>query len=205
MLGSEVAVKEILPGVFHWVATHPKIKIEVSSYYLADEAVLLDPLTPQRGLDGFEPQPEHILLTNRHHYRDSGAFVGRFGCTVWCVESGLHEFTRGEKVRPFHFGDTLAGDILAIEIGALCPDETALRVPRHGGIVAVADGVIRMGDGPLEFVPDKLMGDDPAAVKRGLQESYRRLLDRDFEHLLLAHGRPWIGGAKEALREFVGP
>ena len=71
-------------------------------------------------------------------------------------------------------------------------------------MVALADGVIRRGDGPLEFVPDKYMGDDPKSVKVGLKESYRRLLGQhDFDHMLLAHGEPWIGGASQALREFL--
>ncbi len=30
-------MNEIIPGIYHWTAAHPKIKIEVSSYYLADE------------------------------------------------------------------------------------------------------------------------------------------------------------------------
>jgi hypothetical protein len=77
-----------------------------------------------------------------------------------------------------------------------------LFVARNGGIVALADGLVRMS-GPLSFVPDEYMGDDVEGVKAGLRASYRRLLDRDFDHLLLAHGAPWIGGAKQALRDFL--
>ncbi|MFQ5745307.1 MAG: hypothetical protein ACE5HV_17265, partial [Acidobacteriota bacterium] len=123
-------MKEILPRVYHWTATHPRIGIEVSSYYLADEKILLDPMVPEKGLGSFECGVEHILLTNRHHYRQSGELARRYGCTVWCAETGLHEFTHGENVKPFKFGDTLPGGIEAVEIGALCPDETALLIPR---------------------------------------------------------------------------
>jgi hypothetical protein len=189
--------------VLHWTVVHPKIKVEVSSYYLAQERVLIDPLVPAAGLDAFERAPEHIYLTNRHHDRDSKKFVERFGCDVWCVRQGVHEFDPGRSIRAFDFGDVLPGEIESIEIGAICPDETALAIPRAEGVLALADGVIRMGDGPLAFVPDAYMGDDPEAVKKGLREAYRRVLDRDFDHLLLAHGLPWIGGAKEALRGFV--
>jgi hypothetical protein len=197
-------MKEILPGVLHWTASHPKIKIEVSSYYLAEERVLIDPLLPAEGLDGFaDNTPQDVLLTNRHHYRDSGRFEERFGCTVWCVESGMHEFTSGEQVRPFRFGDELPGGITAVEIGSICPDDTALYIPRAEGVVAFADGLVRRNDGPLGFVPEEYMGDDPAAVKKGLVAAFRRLLEHDFDHLLLAHGWPWIGGGKQALREFV--
>ena len=38
----------IRPGLLHWTAAHPKIQIEVSSHWLADARVLLDPLLPAR-------------------------------------------------------------------------------------------------------------------------------------------------------------
>lgn len=196
-------MQEVHSGIVHWTRVHPGIKIEVSSYYLPEERVLIDPLVPEPGMDALATAPEHILLTNRHHYRDSAVFAERFGCTVWCVEAGLHEFTKGEQVRSFRFGDRLPGGILAVEIGALCPDETALHIPRGVGAFALADGVVRHQDGPLGFVPDPYLGEDPEAVKRALQRSYGRLLEFPFDHLLLAHGWPWIGGGKQALQDFV--
>jgi hypothetical protein len=199
-------MNEILPGILHWTSLHPKIKIEVSSYYLAEERVLIDPLAPASGVEAFaDNAPAHVILTNRHHYRDSGAFAERYGCTVWCAAPGMHEFSHGEQVKSFAFGDTLPGGLVALEIGGICPDETAILVPRGDGVLAVADGVVRMGEGPLGFVPDQYMGDDPAAVKQKLREAYRGILDRDFDHLLLAHGLPWIGGGKQALAAFIGP
>ena len=69
--------------------------------------------------------------------------------------------------------------------------------------LAFADGLARPRGGGLGFVPGFLMGDDPSAVRAGLRESLRRLLDLDFDSLLFAHGEPLIGGGKVALREFV--
>lgn len=193
---------EILPGIWHWTRVHPRIHKAVSSYFLTAEGILIDPLLPEGGADALPGKPLHVLLTNRHHYRDSGAFAKRFGCEVHCSEAGMHEFDRGEAVTPFRYGDELPGGIVAVEIGALCTDETALHIARHGA-VALADGVVREGDGPLATVPAPLLGDDPEAVVQGLRASYRRLLERDFDHLLLAHGTPVIGGGKQALAEFV--
>ncbi len=195
-------MQEVLPAVFHWTREHPRIGIEVSSYALADERVLIDPLIPEAGLDAIPIEPRHILLTNRHHYRHSGVLAGHFNCKIWCVEQGLHEFKQGEKVGAFRFGEKLPCGIEVVEIGAICPDDSALFIARNGGIFALADGLVRT-TGPLSFVPDNYMGDDPEAVKQGLRASFRRLLERDFDHLLLAHGPPWIGGAKQALRDLV--
>ena len=195
-------MNEILPGVHHWTQVHPKIKIEVSSYYLARERVLIDPLEPDEGLDWFREHgpPEHVLLSNRHHYRDSGRFAEAFGCTVHASRAGMHEFSDDEPVEPFDFGDELPGGVKAYEVGVLCPDETALHVPAHGAL-CVADGVVNY-DG-LGFVPDEYLGDDVEGIKRGLKEAYARLLELDFDSLLLAHGPPLAGGAKEALRDFA--
>ena len=198
-------MREILPGVFHWTAVHPRIQMEVSSYYVQEPGVLLDPLLPPEGADWFRDrvEPRHILLTNRHHYRHSAELERLFGCTVWCNKEGMHEFTHAEIVRPFSAGDLLPGGIESHEVGALCPDETALRIPIAGGALAIADGIVRIEDGPLMFVPDQLLGEEPDEIRRGLKAAYARLLDLPFDHLLFAHGLPWIDGGKQALREFV--
>jgi hypothetical protein len=203
-------MQEVIPGVFHWTAPHPRIQVEVSSYWLDESGVLFDPLVPvAEGLQWFAQRavaPAAILLSNRHHYRDSGRFAERFGCSVHCNRAGLHEFSHGEVVQGFDVGDELPGGVVAWELGVICPDETALHVPGKRALV-IADGVVRGGPhgqpGPLGFVPDSLM-DDPPATKRGLLAACARLLaELDFDHLLLAHGGPVIGDGRELLRDLV--
>ena len=198
------AVNEILPGVVHWTVQHERIGVDVSSYYLVRERVAIDPMLPAEGLAWFAERdaPTAILLTNRHHYRASGALVDAFGCTVHCHRAGLHEFSKGEPVEPFDFGAELPGGAVACKVGAICPEETALHFPAHRAL-AFADGLVRGADGPLGFVPDFLLGDDPASVKTGLLASFRRLLEFDADHLLFAHGNPIVGGGTSALRDFV--
>ena len=198
-------MEEIAPGIWHWTALHPRIKIEVSSYYLFAERVVIDPIAPSDGLDWFAEHgpPTDVLLTNRHHYRSSAEFAERFGVTVHCVREGMHEFTGGERVEPFDFGDELPGGVTAHAVGAICPDETALHIPARDAL-ALADGAVRWeAGGPLVFVPDRYM-DEPTRTKEGLRDSYRRLAKLDFQHLLLAHGEPFVGTGREALAAFVG-
>jgi hypothetical protein len=197
-------MEEILPGIFHWTAFHERIRQRVSSYYVASSAALIDPMLPDEGLDWFrDRRPERILLTNRHHYRHSARFVEAFDCPVSCHEAGLHEFEGGPQVGGFAIGDEVAPGIVAREVDAICSDDSALQIAAGGGLLAFADGLIRSGDGGLAFVPDGYMGDDPEAVKRGLRQSLRELLEHDFDSLLFAHGLPLVGGGKAALREFV--
>jgi hypothetical protein len=195
---------EIAPGIWHWSASHPRIGIVVHSYYLPEEQVVIDPIAPDEGLDFFAEHgpPTDVLLTNRHHYRASAQFAERFGATVRCNRVGLHEFTHGEQVEPFDAGDDLPGGIVAHGVGAICADETALHIPGREAL-ALADGAIRWeAGGPLAFVPDQFM-DDPERTKKGLLEAYRRLAELDFRHLLLAHGEPFVGDGREALRAFA--
>lgn len=198
-------MEEIAPGIWHWIAVHPRIKIDVSSYYLPAEGVLIDPLVPAEGLDWFAEHgpPTDVLLTNRHHYRSSAQFSERFGARVHCSREGMHEFDGGERVEAFDFGDELPGGVVAHEVGAICPDETALYIPVREAL-ALADGAVRWETGgPLAFVPDGLM-DAPARTKEALRESYRRLAELDFEHLLLAHGDPFVGNGRDVLARFAG-
>jgi hypothetical protein len=197
-------MNEIAPGLWHWTARHEHIGSEVSSYYLLSERVLIDPMIPAEGIEWFEHNgaPEHVLLSNRHHDRHSWRLREAFGCSVHCVRNGMYELEGRGPVEPFDFGDELPGGVVVHEVDAICPDETALHITGHGAL-ACADGVIRSSAGDeLAFVPDWLM-DEPEDTKRGLREAYERLLELDFDVLLLAHGQPVVSDGKRALRKFV--
>jgi hypothetical protein len=203
-------MQEILTDTYHWAAMHPRIHMEVSSYWLDDSGILIDPLVPPEvGIEWFEQRstpPAEILLSNRHHYRDSARFQAMYGCPVYCNRAGLHEFSHGERVTGFDPRDSLPGGVCAQAVGGLCADETALYLPSRRALV-IADGVVRGGPqgqtGPLGFVPDALM-DDPPETKRHLLGAFARLLgELDFEHLLLAHGGPVVSDGRAQLEEFV--
>lgn len=195
-------MKEILPGLWHWSAFHEGIRMEVQSHFVAESGTLIDPMVPAEGLEWFEDRrPEQILLTNRHHYRHSDRFREAFGCPVLCNEAGLHEFEGGPEVRGFAIGDRVAPGITAGQVGAICPDDTALHIELGDGVLAVADALVRYG-GSLGFVPDEHF-DDPDGDKREIVRSLERLLELRFDSLVFAHGEPLVGGGREALREFV--
>ena len=200
-------MNERLPGIFHWRVTHPDIHIAVDSYYVSclNPAFLIDPLVPQEGTDWFRerPAPQHIYLTNRLHDRHCRQFIQKFGVTVWCHEAGLNEFAGGSlAVTAFRFGDELPGGVRALQVGILCPEETALLLPSAGGVLSIGDAIINE-DGELGFVPDTLIGDDPSAVKRALKAAFLRICQQEtFDHLLFAHGDPIICGGKDTLRSF---
>jgi hypothetical protein len=201
-------VRELATGVRHWTARHAGIGLDVSSYWLVDERVVLDPMVPPDGLEALaDDPPRSLVLTNRHHLRHAARYVEAFGCRVHAARVGMHEFgPHDPPVEPFDFDSEPVPGVRALEVDAICPDETAIHVPRAAAL-AVADGVINRArrDRPprLRFVSDRLLGDDPEAVKAGLRSAYSRLLDLPFERLLLAHGEPVVRDAKGALKTFL--
>jgi hypothetical protein len=204
-LVSHRSIHEVLPGVWHWTVIHPKIRAPVDSYYIESVGMVLDPMVPREGLPWFEGRatPSQVVLTNRHHLRHSERYVEAFACPIRCSEAGLHEFERGPEVEGYAFGQELAPGITAHQLGVICPDDTALHIRIGAGALAFADGLTRPRGGGLSFVPEFLMGDDPAAVRAGLSKRLRKLLDLEFDNLLFAHGEPLIGGGKAALRAFL--
>jgi hypothetical protein len=200
------AMDEIQPGVLHWTAFHDGIGRDVHSHFHVPSGTLIDPMEPLGGLEALERngRPQRIVLTNRHHYRHSDRFTAAFGCPVLCNENGLHEFDDGREVEGFAFGDELAPGVTALEIGVLCPEETALHLGTGDGAVALADAAIRGRQGELGFVSDYLLGDDPLAIKEGLRASFRRVCEEhEFSSLLLAHGDPIASGGRTALLTFA--
>ena len=189
---------EIAPGIRHWTAKHPKHGLEVSSYWLPDLKVLLDPLEVPDEVDGVDL----IVLSNRNHNRSMLAAHERFGAPVRAPRIGMHEFEEGDPVEPYDFEEPLAGGaITPYQVTEFWPDDGALHLPRLNAL-AIADTVVHY-EGELGFVPDEYM-DDPEAEKRGIREGLARLADDlDFEHLLVAHGTPIAGEGRERLREFA--
>jgi len=197
-------MNEILPGVYHWTATHPKTGGPASSYFIAESGTVLDPMVPpDAGLGWFDDHHAvaYLALTNRHHDRQADAYCSAFDLPpVLVPESGLHEFSGKDlEVRGYVPGEEIIEGIVAHEVGAICPDDMALEI-RSAGALAMADGIVHFDE--VRFVRDSLM-DNPAETKRGLAESLERLLDVDFDTLLFAHGDPIVGDGKQALRDFL--
>jgi hypothetical protein len=191
-------MNEIAPGVLDWTAFRDTIGQDVHSHYVTEPGVLIDPMPPNGGLPD---EPRLVVLTNRHHLR----YAADYDCPVRCHEAGLHEFEGGDvEVQGFAFGDELAPGVRALEVGVLCPEETALHIAAGDGVLAFADAVIRGRDGGLTFVSDYLLGDDPEAVKSGLRGAFARLLEeQEFDALLLAHGDPSPSGGRAELERLV--
>lgn len=197
--------QEILPGVYHWSAMHEGIGHVVYSAFDAHSGTLIDPMEPAEGIAAIAAiaAPQRIVLSNRHHYRHSARFVEQFGCRVLCHEAGSDHFDEHQQVESYRFDEQLAGDVRALQLAAICAEESTLFIEVAGGALSFGDGLTRNRDGALAFMPDSLLGKDPAAVRAGLASNLRRMFDEDFDALLFAHAEPIAAGGRELLSEFL--
>lgn len=192
-------MNEVIPGVLHWQARHPRIGVDVSSYLLLDGATVLDPMLPEgEGPDWLGHPVERVILTVRHHDRSAADF----GVPVLVHHSGLHEFEGGDlDVRGYEEGDELAPGITVLPFGRICPDDAVLKIDLGPGVLAFGDGLINYGQ--LGHPPDRYIGEDPESIKADIVEGLVPLADEDFDALLFAHGMPVPSGGKEMLRQFL--
>jgi glyoxylase-like metal-dependent hydrolase (beta-lactamase superfamily II) len=196
---------EVVPGIEHWSAPHPNHGQIVHSHYLTEQRAAIDPIGAEGLIDALRAAGgvEQVILTNRHHLRGSEDIAREFGAAIRVPRAGLHEFEGPDapEVIAYDWGDEVMDGVHAHEVGALAPDDGALHISIGPGALALADSLM-MDDQGLGFVPDGLM-DDPPRTKEGLLGAFRRLLDLEFDVLLLAHGAPMPAGGKAALAMFT--
>ena len=116
--------------------------------------------------------------------------------TVWAHEADADRLEAGAD-RTVAGGTTIAGGIEIVPVPGKSPGEIAFHLPRSGALI-VGDLVIGVPPGELSTYPDEVI-DDRAELGR----SAARLLDYDFDALLLCDGEPLPSAGKRKLREFV--
>jgi len=198
-------MREIVPGIHHWTAFRDTIGADVSSYWVEPARVLVDPMIPDEGLEAFAAvavRPEQIVLTTGLHTREAQRIADALEIPIRAPREAAERLGDRLTFEPYADREELAPGVHAVHVDVLCPDEYALHITVADGAVSFADGLHHDGD-ELGFFDDYLLGDDPEAVRRGLTDQLRALLERDFAHLLFAHGDPIVGDGKRVLREFV--
>jgi hypothetical protein len=192
-------VNEVIPGILHWQARHPRLGLDVSSYLLLDSGTALDPMLPEgEGPDWLGHRVERVVLTVRHHDRSAA----QFGVPVLVHSSGLHEFEDSDlDVRGYEAGDQIAPGISVLPFGRICPDDAVLKIDTGPGVLAFGDGLINHGG--LGHPPDQYIGEDPDAIKADILDGLVPLAEQDFDVMLFTHGAPVSSGGKEMLRQFL--
>lgn len=194
-------MREVVPDVQMWSVPAPDKGYAFNGYAVitGEGTVLIDP--PEPAQDGWEAvdllEPfAGVWITNRNHSRAAAAFRERYGTTVYAHEADAERLEAGADVT-VRGDERLPGDIQLIHVPGKSPGEIAFHLPRSRALV-VGDVVIGVPAGELSTYPDKVIDD-----MEQLHRSAARLLQYDFDALLLCDGEPLPAGGKEKLREFV--
>ena len=195
-------VRAFLPGVFTWSwFSEPHGYDFHGTLVLHDDGNLcIDPVEP--GRDGLERLAKEgvarILLTNRNHARAAERVRERTGARVAIHPAdAAHAPEQGVQVDAALAVGERVGPFTVIGVPGKSPGEVALHDPARR-LLVVGDAVIGNPPGRLSLLRERVM-DDPAL----LRASVRRLLELDFDALLVGDGVPIPSGARARLAELV--
>ena len=193
-------MKQILSGVHTWSVFSEEKGFHFNGYAVETSTgtVLVDPPLPAEGWDELDALAPFagVYVTNRNHSRAAEAFAERYGAPLRIHERDAEraEATVQETVRG---SETIGGEVVIVHVPGKSPGEVAVHVPGRRALI-VGDLVIGVPAGSLSTYPDDKIDD-----REELMRSAAKLLELDFESLLVCDGAPAITGGKTLLRAFV--
>ena len=195
-------MREILPDVWTWSWLSPPHGDNFNGYLLrlAGGNLCIDPAdpTPEDLNEIVHFGVSRIVITNRNHVRDANRVRSRTGArtAIHTADAGYAQGQGAVIDDQLAAGDTV-GPLHVVGVPGKSPGEIALHWPERR-LLIVGDAAVGNPPGQLSLLREKVMDDPPA-----LRASVRRLLDLDFDVLLVGDGVPILSGAKARLAELV--
>ncbi len=193
--------REILPGVWTWSVFSEEKGYAFNGYAVATArgTVLVDP--PEPGDEGWETFDslapfQGVWATNRNHSRAAGTFRDRYRVAVFAHQEDAERLEVGAD-ETLGDGATIGDEIRVLNVPGKSPGELAFYLPRSQAMI-VGDLVIGVPPGELSTYPDEVIDDRDA-----LHRSAARLLEFDFDALLVCDGTSLPVGGREKLRRFL--
>ena len=195
-------MQEILTDIFTWPWFSEPHGYNFNGHLIRhpEGNLCIDPVEPsEEELDEIASLGvARILLTNRNHSRASNKLRERTGArTSIHSNDAAHARDQGTVLDDaLAVGQTI-GPLVVVDAAGKSPGEVAFHWPERR-LLMVGDAVIGNPPGHFGLLHEKVM-DDPER----LRQSVRRLLDFDFDALLVGDGEPILEGAKARLEELV--
>lgn len=195
-------MQEILSDVFTWPWYSESHGYNFNGHLIrhAEGNLCIDPVEPgEEGLDEIAHLGvTRILLTNRNHSRAANKVRERTGARIAIhPDDAAHARDQGTLLDDALAVGTTVGPLVVVGAPGKSPGEVALHWSARR-LLIVGDAVIGNPPGCCGLLREHVM-DDP----HRLRQSVRRLLDLDFDTLLVGDGQPILEGAKARLEELV--
>lgn len=196
-------METLFSGIEMWSWYSEEKGMNFNGYLIGQgkERVVIDP--PQMTIDDKQDLSidgaKAVILTNRDHIREAKECRLLLNTKVWAPEADAPEMGSVTIDQTYKDGDLLPSGLKAVSIpNGKSAGESALYLNQHGGIFILGDALVGMPDGTLKLLsPDKYT--DVKKAKEGL----RRLLDYEFEIVLVGDGKPILSGGKKAVEAFL--
>jgi len=198
-------MKQLLPGIWQWSWFSDEKKLDFNGLLLTvgEHHVLVDP--PPMTADTMAQirkagQVDYILITNRDHAREAVTYQKEFRCQVLVPEVDAPQMEiKADKT--YKDGELLPGGIWIVHLkDQKSPGECALFLQQGKGVMIVGDALIGKTPGTLTMLPAEKYA-DAAKARHGL----RRLLNYNFDTILVGDGSSIITGAKQAVERTLQP
>ena len=202
-------MREIFPGIFTWGSTYADRPWDLNGYeiVLPGGTLLIDPpALEEADWQKIRKPITTVVLTNRDHVRDAALFKTRYGARIVAGKDEVSQFSPLTIDTVVQEGDLIGGALRVIHLPGKSPGEIALYVePAYhaasrdkGGILVLGDAIIGNPPGSLGLIPEEKL-DDPKTLRGSLP----KILDYQFEVLLLCDGQPVLHDAKRRVGEFL--
>lgn len=196
-------METLFSGIEMWSWYSEEKGMNFNGYLIGQgkERVVIDP--PQMTIDDKQDLSidgaKAVILTNRDHIREAKECRLLLNTKVWAPEADALEMGSVTIDQTYKDGDLLPTGLKAVSIpNGKSAGESALYLNQHGGIFILGDALVGTPDGTLKLLsPDKYT--DVKKAKEGL----RRLLDYEFEIVLVGDGKPILSGGKKAVEAFL--
>jgi hypothetical protein len=204
-------VEQVADGIWRWTARHPEWHpgawgAEVGCYALpgGGRTVLVDPLAPEGDpefwvrLDGVVTGDVVCLITIGYHLRSAEAVCARYpGATVWGHRNVGRRMAGTGPFRELAPGSAPAG-VRAYTIGRPRRAELPVLIESHRAL-AFGDAVVGTDAGLRMWCNDPVDERRLAFYAERFAPTLEPLLAEPFDHVLVTHGPPVVGGGSDAL------
>jgi glyoxylase-like metal-dependent hydrolase (beta-lactamase superfamily II) len=195
-------MNEIVSDIFTWGWFSEPHGYNFNGYLVRHREgnLCIDPVPPsdERLADIARMGAAKILLTNRNHSRAANVVRERTGARTFIhPDDAAHARSQGTEIDGALGVGEKIGPLTIVAVPGKSSGEVALHWPQRK-LLIVGDAVIGNPPGHCALLREKVM-DDPARLRR----SVRKLLELDFDALLVGDGVSILHDAKLRLKALV--
>ena len=196
-------MKQLLPGIWQWSRFSEEKQLDFNGLFLTigEHRILVDPppMTSEDLAQSRRGAPiDYIVITNRDHTREAAALQKEFDCQIYVPETDAPEMDLKAN-KTYRDGELLPGGMWAINLsGQKSGGESALFIQQGKGILILGDALIGKPSGSLAMLPPEKYADAGKA-----REGLRRLLNYNFDTVLVGDGVSIMAGAKQIMERVL--